>query len=147
MRNSPEAIKERRLTKIRHNRNCVFLMHAHLVFVTKYRQGVFNTKMLKRLEEVFRSVCSQVNATLVEFNGEDNHVHLLINYPPKIALSILVNSLKGVSSRYLQKEFSQEIQKKLWKGSLWSPSYFAGSCGGAPLHVIKEYIENQNHPV
>jgi putative transposase len=103
MRNSHEAIHERTLSEIRHNRNCVFLIHVHLVFVTKYRRGVFNVKMLKRLEEIFKEICFQVEAELVEFNGEDDHVHLLINYPPKISISTLVNSLKGVSSRYLQK--------------------------------------------
>jgi len=73
-------------------------------------------------------------------------VHLLINYPPKISISKLVNSLKGVSSRKLRLEYPDLLQH-YWKGVLWSPSYFAGSCGGAPIDVIRQYIEQQNTPV
>jgi putative transposase len=85
-------------------------------------------------------------ARLVEFGGESDHVHLLIDYPPKIAISKLVNSLKGVSSRLLRKEFPLLSTFSL-KNQLWSPSYFAGSCGGAPLTIIKQYIENQTTPI
>jgi len=75
-------------------------------------------------------------------NGEDDHVHLLIEYPPKISISSLVNSLKGVSSRLLRRQ-RPDIVKRYWKNVLWSPSYFAASCGGAPLDIIKQYIEQQ----
>lgn len=69
-----------------------------------------------------------------------------MNYPPKVAISVLVNSLKGVSSRLLRKQFPALV-KRHWKGVLWSPSYFAASCGGAPLSIIKKYIENQRTPL
>ncbi len=144
--NSNKAIKERTNPKIRHGRHCIFLIHAHLVFVTKYRKVCFTTRVLSHLEEIFRSVCTDFNAELVEFEGEGDHVHLLINYPPKIALSRLVGSLKGVSSRYIREANYPEIKKKLWGKALWSPSYFAGSCGGASLDVIKLYIEKQERP-
>ena len=91
-------------------------------------------------------VCDSFGAELVEFNGEEDHVHLLVHYPPKVALSTLVNSLKGVSARLLRKEYPAHIRKYLWGGHFWSPSYFAASCGGAPLSIIKEYIENQKRP-
>ena len=91
---------------LRSGRHCVFNLHIHLVFVTKY----------------------------------------LINYPPKIAVSSLVNSLKGVSSRMIRRMNYPEIKKKLWGGSLWSPSYFAASCGGAPISIIRQYIEQQRTP-
>ncbi len=120
-------------------------MHVHLVFVTKYRKNVFDLKMLASMNEIFKKVCLDFEAELVEFNGEDDHIHLLINYPPKVAISSLVNSLKGVSSRHLRKQYP-EIKSKLWEGSLWSPSYFASSCGGAPLEIIKQYIEQQQTP-
>jgi putative transposase len=122
-------------------------MHTHLVFVTKYRKVVFTERVLKRLEEVFKEVCEKMNCELAEFNGEGDHVHLLINYPPTLSVSKLVNSLKGVSSRVIREENYPEIKSKLWKNMLWSPSYFAGSCGGAKLEVIKKYIENQERPV
>lgn len=131
--------------EIRSGRHCVFNMHVHLVFVTKYRKDVFTKAMLEAMEGMFKKVCLDFEAELTEFNGEDDHVHLLINYPPKVAVSNLVNSLKGVSSRHLRKDFP-EIKNKLWDGSLWSPSYFASSCGGAPLEIIKQYIEQQQTP-
>ena len=121
-------------------------MNVHLVFVTKYWRGVFTKKILEDLNEIFASVCHDFEATLVEFDGEDDHVHLLVHYPPKVSVSALVNSLKGVSSRLIRKKKHPRIQKNLWGGSLWSPSYFAGSCGGAPIDVIRQYIEQQKTP-
>ena len=102
-RNSKEALAKRQIPDIRHGRHCVFLMHVHLVFVTKYRRGVFTKEILDNLKVVFESVCLDFDATLVEFDGETDHVHLLINYPPKVSVSSLVNSLKGVSSRMIRK--------------------------------------------
>ena len=131
---------------IRGGRHCVFMLHVHLVFVTKYRRGVFTKEILQSLQPIFSSVCIDFEAQLIEFNGEDDHVHLLVNYPPKVALSKLVNSLKGISSLMIRKQKHPSIQKKLWGGALWSPSYFAGSCGGAPIAVIRQYIEQQKTP-
>lgn len=102
--------------------------------------------MLHFLKEVFSDICKNFDAELVEFDGEVDHVHLLVNYPPKIALSKLVNSLKGVSSRLLRVTFNQHITKYYWKNVFWSPNYFVGSCGGAPLDIIKKYIQNQQRP-
>ncbi len=131
---------------IRHGRHCVFNLHIHLVFVTKYRRSVFTKAVLEDLKEIFVSVCQDFEAELVEFDGEKDHVHLLINYPPKVSVSRLVNSLKGVSSRLIRKKRYACIQDKLWAGALWSPSYFAASCGGAPISIIKQYIEQQDTP-
>ena len=128
---------------IRTGRHCVFNLHVHLVFVTKYRRGVFTNAILADMRLVMASVCRDFEAELVEFDGEDDHVHLLVNYPPKVAISTLVNSLKGVSSRLIRQKNDPEIRQKLWGGHLWSPSYFAGSCGGAPLSMIQQYIESQ----
>ncbi len=132
-------------SEIRTGRHCVFLLHVHLVFVTKYRKNVFKKEHLEYLKEVFSKVCKDFEAELKEFNGECGHVHLLVKYPPKVCVSKLVNSLKGVSSRRLKQKFP-ELKKYYWKGALWSPSYFAGSCGGAPLEIVKQYIENQKAP-
>ncbi len=133
-------------TELRHGRHCVFKMHVHLVFVTKYRREVFSKAVLDDLRLIFASVCSDFEAELMEFDGEDDHVHLLIHYPPKVAVSALVNSLKGVSSRLIRRKKYPEIRKKLWGRVLWSPSYFAGSCGGAPIEIIRQYIEQQQTP-
>jgi putative transposase len=131
---------------IRHGRHCVFALHVHLVFVTKYRRGVFTKEVLEDLRAVFASVCADFEAERVEFDGEDDQVHLLVNYPPKVAVSALVNSLKGVSSRMIRRKDYPSIRKKLWGGALWSPSYFAGSCGGAPIAILRQYIEQQRTP-
>lgn len=117
-----------------------------MVFLTKYRRSVFTKAVLEDLKEIFASVCQDFEAELVEFDGEKDHVHLLINYPPKVSVSRLVNSLKGVSSRLIRKKRYACIQDKLWAGALWSPSYFAASCGGAPISIIKQYIEQQDTP-
>ncbi|MEO8838168.1 MAG: IS200/IS605 family transposase [Herbaspirillum sp.] len=132
--------------EIRSGRHCVFMMHVHLVFVTKYRRGVFAKEIIDDLRPIFASVCADFEAELVEFDGEDDHVHLLVNYPPKVAVSKLVNSLKGISSLLIRKKNYPRIKKRLWGGALWSPSYFAGSCGGAPIAVIRKYIEQQRTP-
>lgn len=129
--------------EIRTGKHVVFLLHAHLVFVTKYRKAIFTENMLDSMKKVFTSVCEDFEAELIEFDGERDHVHLLVNYPPKVSISKLVNSLKGVSSRILRRDFKSQISKLLWKNVLWSPSYFAGSCGGAPLSIVKKYIQNQ----
>jgi putative transposase len=131
---------------LRRGRNCVFLLHVHLVFITKYRRNVFTKEVLEDLGEIFANVCSDFEARLVEFKGEKDHVHLLVEYPPKISISTLVNSLKGVSSRLIRKKKYPSIQQALWGESFWSPSYFAGACGGAPLATIRQYIEQQVSP-
>lgn len=132
--------------EIRHGRHCVFKMHVHLVFVAKYRRKVFDGDAIERLRRLFAGVCVNLEASLVEMDGEDNHVHLLVEYPPKLSVSVLVNSLKGVSSRMLRKE-RPDLKKRYWKNMLWSPSYFASSCGGAPISIIRQYIEQQETPI
>ncbi len=120
-------------------------MHVHFVFVTKYRKKIFTKKSLNILHIIFYKVCDDFEATLVEMDGENDHVHLLIEYPPKAAVASLVNNLKGVSSRLLRKHLPS-ITKNYWKDALWSPSYFAASCGGAPINIIKQYIRQQKTP-
>ena len=102
--------------------------------------------MLRACEQVMRDVCVDFGAELREFNGEEDHVHLLVHYPPAVALSRLVNSLKGVSSRHLRQEFTGRVNRATMHGRFWSPSYFAASCGGAPLSVVAEYIQGQKRP-
>jgi putative transposase len=102
--------------------------------------------MVTACERVMRGLCAVMGAELREFNGEDDHVHLLVQYPPKLAVSTLVNRLKGVSAHYLRKEFTGRVNQHLMHGHLWSPSYLAASCGEAPLAIISQYIENQKRP-
>jgi putative transposase len=129
------------MQKIRTGLHCVFMMHVHLVFVAKFRYKVFTGAHLARMEEIMRPVCADFECELVEFNGETDHGHLLVNFPLKVAVTKLVNSLKGVSSRRLRQEFPV-LARHYWRANkLWSGSYFAGTVGGAPLSVIKQYIE------
>ena len=113
-------------------------MHIHLVFATKYPRYVFTKQILDALKIIFPSVCNDFEADLVEFDGEKYHVHSLI--------TCLVNSLKRVSSRLIRKKKYPSIRSMLWGDALWAPSYFAASCGGAPISIIKQYIEQQNTP-
>ena len=113
------------------------------MFVTKYRGRILDVRAHERLREIFGAVCVDFEADLDEVDGEPDHVHLLVRYPPKVALAGLVNSLKGVSSRRLRAE-REDIRAR--GPSLWSPSYFAGSVGGAPLDVLRRYIEDQDAP-
>ena len=106
---------------IRHGRHCVFLMHVHLVFLTKYRREVFTKQILDDLRDIFASVCVAFEAELVEF-------------------------IKGVSSRMIRKKNYPGVRKKLWGGALWPPSYYAGSCGGTPIEIVRQYIEQQQTP-
>ncbi|MBK7542900.1 MAG: IS200/IS605 family transposase [Candidatus Competibacteraceae bacterium] len=131
--------------ELRRGRHVVYRIHAHLVFVPRYRRKVFDRDALERLRATFAAVCEDFGATLDEFNGEVDHVHLLVHYPPKVAVSGLVNSLKGVSARRLRQD-RPDLAKRYWSGGLWSASYFAASCGGAPIDVLRQYIEQQRAP-
>ena len=102
--------------------------------------------MLDRLEELFTETCKQMDVDLIEFGGEDDHVHLMLCCPPKLAISNLVGKLKGKSAYFLRQEYWDEIKKKLWGEHLWSPSYCLVSCGGVPLDIVKKYVEDQRRP-
>ena len=131
------------MTRIfRKDRHIVTDLKINWVCVTKYRRSVFTGESIDLIEKSFREVAKKMNFQVLEFNGEDNHIHALIEYPPKLSISQIVNALKGVSSR----RFGQAGFKKPHKESLWSPSYFAVSVGGAPLEILKEYIKNQEKP-
>jgi len=128
-------------------RHAKYLLHAHIVFTPKYRKHIFIKEHLELMQTVFSDICKMNNATLEEFNGESDHVHLLVTYPPRVALSVLVNSLKGVSSRRLRQHF-KIFQKEYWgeNVALWSRSYFVASVGGAPIEILRQYIEQQKTP-
>ena len=124
----------------------VSALHVHSAFVTRYRRGVLDDDMLRFCETVMRKACEDFEADLREFDGEAGHVHLLVRYPPKVSVSALVNSLKGVSARLLRTEYTGKVNRARMNGHFWSPSYFAASCGGAPLSAIRQYIERQQRP-
>ncbi len=120
-----------------HTIHSTYNLHVHLVFVTKYRRKVFTAQILNELKLIFETICCQLEANLIEFDGEQDHVHLLILYPPKLAISDLVFRLKGISSKIIRSRNYPTITKALWSYALWSPSYFASSCGGAPISILR----------
>jgi len=118
-------------------------LKAHLIFVTKYRRPILTTEGLRVIREACEGVAEKMNFRVLEFNGEADHVHLLVEYPPKLSVSQMVNALKGVSSR----RYGQAgLPKPYGKKSLWTPAHFSASVGGTPLEVLKQYIENQKKP-
>ena len=129
----------------RTGRHVIYHLHVHLVFVTKYRRGALTPALHSVVRETAAAVCHDFESELLEYGGEDDHVHLLVSYPPKVAVSRLVNSLKGVTSRRLRKEHGGEIRKKPWGTAFWSPSYCAVSTRGAALDTVRAYIERQRH--
>ncbi|MDT5364746.1 MAG: REP-associated tyrosine transposase [Mycobacterium sp.] len=123
------------------------LLHAHLVFVTKYRRPVFTDAMLIFTEKTMHGVCvADLDAELVQFNGEADHVHLLVAYPPTLAISALAQRLKGRTAYAVRREHTGVGVRARMRGHPWSPSYFAVSCGGAPLSIIKQHIDGQARP-
>ena len=126
--------------------HCVYALHYHLVIVTKYRRRVMTKAMLDRFDELARERVEAWGGRLIEVNGEPEHVHLLFTLPPKHALADFVNALKTATSRRLRSEFPDEVNRVYRKPVLWSRSYCVISCGGAPLSVIKQYIEQQEAP-
>jgi putative transposase len=146
-----------------HKARGVSNLKCHLVLTTKYRRKVLTDDMLTRLEVIFTALMEKWEGRLVEFNGERDHVHLLLQYTPQTEPSKLINNLKTVSSRYLRKEFVAEVNsgalrtvspsmkaqqdKVYWKDVLWTSGYFIASCGGVTIDQLRKYIEEQDRPV
>jgi putative transposase len=127
----------------RTGRHVVYSLTVYLVFVPKYRRKVITEKVYDILRTAWETVCTDFQCELRESGCETDHVHLLVAYAPKVALSTLVNSLKGVSARRLRAACIPDVERKLWGPHFWSPSYCAVSCGGAPLEIVKRYVESQ----
>lgn len=136
--------KDVKINKLFH---CVYALHYHLVLVTKYRRRCITKPVLEKLREISAQRCTDWGGKLVEFNSEADHVHLLISMPPNLDLSRFVNNLKTTSSRLLRRDFADQLNY-VYRGKpvFWSRSYCIISCGGAPLSVIKQYVEQQNAP-
>ena len=123
--------------------HCVFNLNYHLVLVTKYRRRCFTKLMRERLFEISQTICSRWDIELKEFGGESDHIHLLVSCHTSMQLSKFVNNLKTVTSRLIRKEFSDELKKYYWRPVLWTRAYCIVSVGGAPLEIIKRYINDQ----
>ena len=125
-----------------HNQHSVYLMYYHLIMVVKYRCKVIDNDISERAKEIFEYISEGYGITLEEWNHDKDHVHVMFRAKPSSELSKFINAYKSASSRLLKKEHP-EIKDKLWKEAFWSQSYCLLTAGGAPIEVIREYIETQ----
>ena len=133
-------------TELRSAAHSVFSIHLHVVFVTKYRRKVGTETMIEDMKEIFAKILDSNQSLLVECNGESDHIHLLLDLHPNNNISNLIGSLKSASSRILRKKYPQHISKFYWgkNTKLWHDSKCIVSCGGAPLKLVKQYIQQQS---
>ncbi|MDL2214407.1 IS200/IS605 family transposase [Clostridia bacterium OttesenSCG-928-O13] len=128
--------------KLDNNNHSVFLMWYHLVLVIKYRRQVIDDDISTRLKSMFEVIAEPYNITLQEWNHDKDHVHILFKGQPNTELSKFINAYKSASSRIIKKEFPA-IRQRLWKEYFWSRSFCLLTTGGAPIDVIRKYIERQ----
>jgi len=124
------------------NNNIVYSCKYHVIWCPKYRRKVLVRGVDERLKELINQVCLEHRAEIIELEIMPDHVHLLVEVDPQYGIHKLIKQVKGVTSRILRQEFSQ-LKQRL--PSLWTNSYFVSTVGGAPLKMIKQYIENQKH--
>lgn len=124
----------------------VYSIHLHLVLVTKYRRKIITLPMMERMGDVFQNICKKKKSLMLQFDGESDHVHLLLDLHPDNNISQLVASLKSASSRIIRKEFKSEVDRVYSKPVFWSGSYYIASCGGVTIERLRKYIEQQDTP-
>ena len=128
--------------KLDSNNHSVFLLYYHLVLVIKYRRNVFDDDMSDYAKDMFVRLSEKYNVTLVEWNHDVDHIHILFKAHPNTEMTKFINAYKSASSRLIKKNFPK-VKKKLWKEMFWSRSFCLVTTGGATLDVVKMYIENQ----
>ena len=124
-------------------RHSVSKLVVHLIFTTKYRRKLFDGRMIEQLRDAFSSAAEKLECDIIEMDGEPDHVHLLVAYPPKLAVSVMVNNLKSVSSRLLRQQ-NTHLRMQSKTGLLWSRSYFVCSAGGATIATLRAYVQSQS---
>ena len=133
-------------TEYRTNRHSCYSLKYHLVVVTKYRHKCINKEVMNRLIEISNNIFDKWGCSILEINGEADHLHILFEAPPQVQLSKLINNFKTVSSRLIRKDFAEYLSKFYWKPYFWSESYLILSTGGATINIIEQYIQNQATP-
>ncbi|MEH7221124.1 IS200/IS605 family transposase [Bacillus thuringiensis] len=129
--------------KLDSNNHSVFLLYYHLVLVVKYRRNVFDDDMSDYAKDMFVRLSENYNITLVEWNHDVDHVHILFKAHPNTEMTKFINAYKSASSRLIKRDFPQ-VKKKLWKEMFWSRSFCLLTTGSSPIDVVKTYIENQS---
>lgn len=132
--------------KLDNNAHSVYLLYYHLIMVVKYRRNVINDDISDRAREIFEYIAPKYGIELEEWNHDIDHVHVMFRAQPRSELSKFINAYKSASSRLIKKE-NPEIKEKLWKEAFWSQSFCLLSAGGAPIEVIRQYIESQGEDV
>lgn len=130
------------INPVRTNNNVVYRCAYHVVWCPKYRRNVLAGDVDTRLQQIIRGVCVEHDATIIELETMPDHVHLLLSVDPQYGIHRLVKQIKGRSSRLLREEFPA-LRSRL--PTLWTNSYFVATVGGAPLEVVKQYVENQRN--
>lgn len=125
------------------NRHSIYNLKYHLVVVTKYRNRCINEDILNFLKNYSKKLIEDRNGSLIEFNGEEDHIHLLFELPPQVELAKFINGFKTATSRLVRKNYANHLSNYYWKDVFWSRSYFIATTGGVSIDVIKQYIENQ----
>jgi putative transposase len=135
------------LTTLNKGSHSAYCIHLHIGLITKYRRKVITGEMLDEMKIVFERVCHAQKSELIEFDGESDHVHLLVSTAPDTTPSELIRSLKSASSRIIRSKFKDIVDKVYMNNVFWHHSYFVLSVGGAPLETLKKYIQNQETPI
>ena len=123
--------------------HAVYALRLHIVFVTKYRRKVLNKEMREYLRLSFDEILSGWRCQLLEFGAEMDHVHLLVDIHPALDISALINNLKTASARRCGARFESRLEKFYAKRAFWHRAYFVSSVGGAPLEVVRRYVQSQ----
>ncbi|MCU0105163.1 IS200/IS605 family transposase [Acholeplasma vituli] len=131
--------------KLDTNAHSVFMLWYHLILVTKYRRKVFTDEISDRAKEIFEYIAMNYHITLIEWNHDSDHIHIVFRAHPKTELSKFINAYKSASSRLIKQEF-ETVRKQLWQSYFWSQSFCLLTTGEAPIEVIKQYIESQGDP-
>ncbi|HDO2702001.1 TPA: IS200/IS605 family transposase [Salmonella enterica subsp. enterica serovar Typhimurium] len=139
------SVQENVLAGYLRRRHSVSKLVVHLIFCTKYRRKLLDGMMIQQIREAIAHAAERLEIEILEIDGEADHVHMLIAYPPKLAVSVLVNNLKSVSSRMVRQQ-NAHLRKQSNTGMLWSRSYFACTAGGATIETLKAYVESQKTP-
>lgn len=127
--------------------HAAYSLHYHVILTVKYRHKCITREMLERLEEIFSRGCQAWRCELVEFGGEADHVHLLVQAHPSMNLADFIANLKTVSSRRIRKEFAMHLSAYFWKVRFWNSAYAVVSAGGhASIEQLLSYIQNQDSP-
>jgi len=128
------------ILKYKSNLNVVYSCKYHVVWCTKYRRKVLDDNVLQDLNSIVKSICHKRDCNVIAFDAVDDHAHLLVEVDPQYGIHRLIKEIKGNSSRNLRLKY-KNLRTKL--PSLWTNSYFVSTVGGAPLDIIKQYVENQ----